>query len=154
VRIEHIYISSGHNFFGRFGQVAEEHPIMDVSQAECVADKGIVGDRFFDFKKNYKGQVTFFSLEVYKTLCRELHVTDKSPAVFRRNFVVSGVDLNTLIGKRFSIQGTEFEGIEECRPCPWMEQAFAPGAEALLKGNGGLRARVLTDGTLRVASVK
>jgi MOSC domain-containing protein YiiM len=149
VRIEHIYISPGHNFFGRHGQPPGEHPIIEVKQAQCVAGKGIVGDRFFEYKKDYKGQITFFSLEVYENLCRELQVSDKSPAAFRRNIVVGGIDLNTLIGQRFILQDTEFEGIEECRPCPWMDQAFASGAETLLKGRGGLRARILTDGMLQ-----
>jgi len=43
----------------------------------------------------------------------------------------------------------EFKGIEECRPCAWMDQAFAPGAEQLLKGRGGLRARILSNGFLK-----
>jgi MOSC domain-containing protein YiiM len=38
----------------------------------------------------------------------------------------------------------------ECKPCYWMDEAIAPGAEALLQGRGGLRARILTSGTLRV----
>jgi MOSC domain-containing protein YiiM len=151
VRIEHIYISPGHNFFGHHGKPPAKHPILEVKEAHCVAEKGIVGDRFFDYKKNYKGQITFFSLEVYEDLCRVLHVSDKSPTAFRRNIVVSGIDLNKLIGQRFTIQAVQFEGTEECRPCPWMDQAFAPGAEALLKGRGGLRARILTNGMLQKA---
>ena len=149
MRIEHIYISTGHNFFGHHGQPPGKHPMIEIKQAQCVAEKGIMGDRFFDYKKDYKGQITFFSQEIYEDLCRLLHVFDKSPAAFRRNIVVSGIDLNTLIGQRFVIQDTEFEGIEECRPCAWMDRAFALGTENLLKGRGGLRARILTDGTLQ-----
>jgi MOSC domain-containing protein YiiM len=54
-----------------------------------------------------------------------------------------------LIGRRFSIQGVLFEATEECRPCHWMDNAVAPGAEEWLKGRGGLRCRVLSDGVLR-----
>jgi MOSC domain-containing protein YiiM len=61
-----------------------------------------------------------------------------------------GVDLNTLIGSEFEVQGVRFEGVRECSPCYWMDQAFAPGAEAWLKGRGGLRARILTAGWLKV----
>jgi MOSC domain-containing protein YiiM len=68
----------------------------------------------------------------------------------RRNVVTQGIDLNQLIGKRFSIQGVLFEGVCECKPCYWMDRAIAPGAEDLLRGRGGLRARILTSGTLRV----
>src|SRR4029077_13783233 len=31
----------------------------------------------------------------------------------------------------------------------WMDGAFAPGAQEFLKGRGGLRAKILTDGLLR-----
>jgi hypothetical protein len=65
--------------------------------------------------------------------------------------ITRGVDLNALIGNEFEVQGVRFRGTEECRPCYWMDQAFAPGAEKFLKGQGGLRATILTDGTLRVA---
>ena len=60
-----------------------------------------------------------------------------------------GVDLNKLIGQDFEIQGVHFHGTQECRPCYWMDRAVGPGAEEFLKGRGGLRARILTDGTLR-----
>ena len=42
-----------------------------------------------------------------------------------------------------------FAGVEQCKPCHWMDSALGPGAEAWLQGRGGLRARILTDGVLR-----
>jgi MOSC domain-containing protein YiiM len=80
-----------------------------------------------------------------------LGVGDKGPGAARRNVVTSGVDLNSLIGRRFELQGVVFEGIWECSPCYWMDSAIGPGAEQALRGSGGLRARILTDGTLRVS---
>jgi hypothetical protein len=47
------------------------------------------------------------------------------------------------------VQGVRFFGTEECRPCYWMDGVFAPGAQEFLRGRGGLRARILTDGCLR-----
>lgn len=126
--------------------------MLEVESVPCVAGRGLEGDRFFDFKPNYKGQVTFFAIEVYRRLCTELSVENRSPAVFRRNIITEGVDLNTLIGQEFEVQGVRFLGTAECTPCYWMDQAFAPGAETALKGNGGLRAKILTDGVLRVES--
>jgi MOSC domain-containing protein YiiM len=76
-------------------------------------------------------------------------VHDRDTSVFRRNVIVSDVDLNALIGKEFEVQGITFKGTEEAKPCYWMNQAFAEGAEKALMGNGGLRARILTDGVLR-----
>lgn len=116
---------------------------------ECLAGRGICGDRYFDFKDNYKGQITFFSLEVFDELCRALQIQDCSPSVVRRNVITRDVDLNELIGHDFEIQGVYFRGTQECSPCYWLDRAVAPGAEKFLKGRGGLRARILTDGTLR-----
>lgn len=145
-----IYLSAGHNFFGRHNKTALAHGIVSVPQAECVAGSGLVGDRFFEHKPGYKGQVTFFSSEVFEFLCQSLGLQDKDPSALRRNVLTRGLDLNALIGKTFSIQGLQFEGTEECRPCYWMDTALAPGAEAFLKGRGGLRAKILTGGVLRV----
>jgi MOSC domain-containing protein YiiM len=150
VRIRHIYISAGHNYFGHHGQAPSTHPMIERDSIECVAGSGIVGDRFFNFKPDYSGQITFFSWEIYERLCTELNL-QKPPWVFRRNVIASGVDLNSLIGKEFAIQGVRFLGRKECSPCYWMDQAFGPGAEKFLEGQGGLRAAILTNGTLRVA---
>ena len=115
----------------------------------CVAGRGIEGDRFFDHKENYKGQITFFSSEVFEEICSQLGVPGKSPGVTRRNVITEGVDLNSLVGVEFEIQGLRFAGIAECTPCYWMDLAIATGAEKLLQGRGGLRAQVLTGGILR-----
>lgn len=148
-RIEHLYLSPGHNYFGHHGQPAGEHPMIEVDVVECVANRGLRGDRFFDYKENYKGQITFFAGELYDELCAQFGVIDREPWAFRRNVITRGVDLNTLIGQTFTVQGIRFEGVAECSPCYWMDQAFAPGTEAALKGRGGLRARILDDGWLR-----
>jgi MOSC domain-containing protein YiiM len=150
IRVEHLFISPGHNYFGHHGQAAGEHPLVEVQEVECVAGKGLFGDRFFDFKDNYKGQITFFAREVFDDVCGQVGVTGISPGVTRRNVITSGVDLNSLIGKTFEVQGVQFEGVCECSPCYWMNGAIGPGAEAALHGRGGLRARILTDGVLRV----
>ena len=147
--VRSLYLSPGHNYFGHHGQEPGTHPVQEVKELECVAGHGIRGDRFFDYKSDYKGQITFFSSEVFADVCRAVGVNAKSPGAARRNVITEGVDLNTLIGKRFSVQGVEFEGVCECSPCYWMDRAIAPGAEEALKGRGGLRARILTDGVLR-----
>ena len=52
--IHHLYISAGHDFYGRHGKRREEHAITDHDEIELVAGRGIVGDRFFDYKEDYK----------------------------------------------------------------------------------------------------
>ena len=146
----HLYVSPGHNYFGHHGQPAGASPIREVREARCVAGLGLEGDRFFGKDAHDKGQITFFADEVYQSLCEQLNIRDKPSSVFRRNAITRGVDLNQFIGQEFEVQGVRFIGTEECRPCYWMDHAFGPGAEAALRGRGGLRARILTTGTLRI----
>lgn len=149
--IVQLFISPGHNFFGHHGQPAGKSPLVEINDVECVAGRGLRGDRFFDFQEDYKGQITFFAREVFDDVCRRLGVVVASPGVTRRNAITRGIDLNHLIGARFTLQGIEFDGVCECKPCYWMDQAIAPGAEAALQGRGGLRARILSSGTLRTS---
>ena len=123
--------------------------MIEVPVIECVAGRGIRGDRYFDFKDDYKGQITFFSLDVFDELCAALALHDSSPTAARRNVVTRGVDLNKLIGGEFEVQGIHLYGTEESAPCYWMDRAFAAGAKDFLKGRGGLRAKILSDGKLR-----
>jgi MOSC domain-containing protein YiiM len=149
MEICHLYISPGHNFFGHHGREPDEYPALEVQMIECRAGHGIHGDRFFDYREDYKGQITFFSLEVFDALCGALQLQDCSPALVRRNVITRHVDLNELVGQDFEVQGVLFHGTDECRPCYWMDRAIGPGAEEFLKGRGGLRARILSDGQLR-----
>jgi MOSC domain-containing protein YiiM len=149
IRVCQLFISPGHNFCGHRGQQPGGHAIVEQEQVECVAGRGLRGDRFFDHKQDYKGQIMLFSLEVFDALRRELDLAKAQPQATRRNVFVRGEDLNSLIGRQFEIQGVRFEGTEECKPCDWMDHALGPGACAWMRGRGGLRARILTDGVLR-----
>jgi len=152
-QILHLYVSPGHNYFGRHGMAADNYPILEQTEISCIAGRGIEGDRFFDYKPDYKGQITFFAEEVYHSLSEELNVQGVSPSVFRRNAVTRGLDLNALIGVEFTVQGVRFLGTSECKPCYWMNSAFHPHAEDRLRGRGGLRAKILTSGHLSVSTV-
>jgi MOSC domain-containing protein YiiM len=152
IHVRQLFISPGHNFFGHHGQPAGQNPVTEVNQVDCVAGHGLRGDRFFDFKQDYKGQITFFSEEVFQALRRELNLPQAQFSATRRNALVVGVDLNSLIGTEFEIQGVRFAGVEQCKPCHWMDAALGPGAEAWLQGRGGMRARILSDGVLQRAA--
>jgi MOSC domain-containing protein YiiM len=148
-RIRHLYISPGHNFFGRHGLTPGGHPMLEVDAVQCWAGRGLEGDRFLDFKPDYKGQATLLAWETYERLCAQLAVSDRPPSVFRRNIITEGLDLPALIGAEFELQGVRFLGTQESAPCHWMNRAFAEGAEEAMRGHGGLRVQILTDGELR-----
>jgi MOSC domain-containing protein YiiM len=148
-RIEGIFVSAGHNYFGHAGREPDRHPAVERAEAVFVAGAGIQGDRFFRQEGHHKGQVTFFAMEVFEEVRGRVGAPDCPPEAVRRNVFTRGVDLDALIGRRFSMQGVDFEGVEECRPCYWMDGAVGPGAEELMRGRGGLRARILRGGVLR-----
>jgi hypothetical protein len=70
----------------------------------------------------------------------------------RRNVITRGLDLVALYDIEFELQGVRFRGMGECKPCHWMDHAFGPGAEDALQGRGGLRAKIVIGGKLRVAA--
>ena len=84
VMIRHLYISPKHNFFGHHGGPAGKSPILERAQIECVAGQGIRGDRFFNYRESYKGQITFFAFETYELLCERFDVNDRPASVLPR----------------------------------------------------------------------
>jgi len=149
--IRHLFISPSHNFFGHHGNPAGESPVLEVPEIECVAGRGIRGDRFFDHKPDYKGQITFFAWENLLQMWEELQIPQETriASATRRNVISVGMDLKELIGEAFEIQGVEFLGTEECSPCAWMNEVIHPEAKSWMRGRGGLRARILSDGALK-----
>jgi len=152
--LEAIYVSPGHDYWGKHGEGRLQHGINSLNEVECVASMGLRGDRYFSYRPDYKGQVTFFSAEIVDEVRQHFKLRNLPSSVFRRNLIVRGVDLKCWMGKRFRFQDVEFEGSQECRPCYWMDRAIAPGGEDFLKGGfrGGLRARVISSGILRIGS--
>lgn len=154
ITIKHLFISPGHNYYGRYGKGSLDHQIEECGELKLVAGKGVEKDRFFEYQENYKGQITFFDWSVYELVRDEVVKGELSPAAFRRNVVMVGVDLNVLIGKHFRIGELEFTGSCECAPCFWMDEACADGAHEFLKGRGGLRARIIKGGILRLGNAE
>jgi len=66
--IEQLYLSPGHNFFGHHGKAPGTNATREVAELQCLAGRGIAGDRFLDYKPDYAGQITFFEREVFDAL--------------------------------------------------------------------------------------
>ncbi len=145
-----IFISPGHDYWGRRGEGRLQNGIQECQSVECVAGRGLVGDRYFDYRKDFKGQVTFFELETVEAIRERAKLPNLPASVFRRNLIVSGVRLKGLMGKQFLFQGVEFEGSQECKPCHWMDRVVDEGTEAFMKSEfrGGLRAKIISSGVL------
>lgn len=120
-------------------------------QVECHAGKGIVGDRYYDIKEDFKGQVTFISYDLHAKMQSEFN-EEIDIKNYRRNIFVTGLNPLELVGRKFKVGDVEFLGTEDCAPCKFMDQFTAKGALSWMKQHqsGGLRAKVLTDGYLKV----
>lgn len=153
VRLAHIFVSPDHNYFGKPKDGPGLHPTHDVAEVQARAGRGLVGDRYYGAPAHFDAQVTFIAGEVFDALRAEFNRPELSPILARRNLVVYGANLNQLVGQAFSLafddHVVEFLGAKPCSPCAWMDAALAPGAHRFLRGRGGLRARVVTDGVLR-----
>ncbi len=147
--LRYLYLAESHNYVGHFGREPGTSPMLQVQRLPVRAGRGIPGDRFFDWRPDFKGQISFFANEVLEDIASRFPGQRLLPSMVRRNVITAQVDLNAWIGREFQCQGIHFFGTEECRPCHWMNVAIGPGAESAMKGRGGLRARILTDGYLR-----
>ena len=118
---------------------------------EAIPGVGLRGDRYAE-KKNRRpaDEVTLIELEHIEafTQATGLLLTPEMP---RRNLVTRGVRLEGLLGRRVSVGGEAvLEGLEPCEPCKLFAKRTHPEILAFFAGKGGLRARIVTGGTIRV----
>jgi hypothetical protein len=128
---------------------AEAAPVA-VDRAAARAGRGLVGDRYFDGRgtfSNAHGRGHDLTLVEAEAL-EDLGLIE--PADARRNVVTRGIDLNALVGRRFTVGGVECFGQRLCEPCAHLERLTRPGVLRGFIHRGGLRADVLTDGEITV----
>ena len=131
-----------------------EAPMQFVERARAIPGQGLEGDRYF-YKQGtfYKPQpdreLTLIEAEAIEAMKRELDV-DYGLSDSRRNIVTRDVPLNHLVGKEFWIGGVKARGLRLCEPCSHLQklshQKVLPG----LVHRGGLRAQILSEGTIQV----
>ncbi|MCX9157688.1 MOSC domain-containing protein [Niveibacterium sp. 24ML] len=130
---------------------AQDAPMNSVQQVDAVAGCGLRGDRYFkpDGNADPASQITLIERECIDAFVAEtgLALSHDQP---RRNLVTEGVRLNDLCGKRFRVGDVELEGIELCEPCSTFAQRTYRQVVKTFVGKGGLRARIVTSGTINV----
>lgn len=95
-------------------------------------------------------QVTFIAAEDLDDIERETGVGVKK-GEHRRNVVTRGISLKTLRrGERFRIGEAVFEYRGPRSVCRYIERLTEPGMTQALKGRGGVCARVIENGMVRV----
>ncbi len=124
-----------------------------VSFARAVAGHGLEGDRYFTGLGTYSKNpgtgrhVTLIELEAIEALKRE-YTVEIEPGQARRNIVTRGVALNHLVGRKFSVGEARLRGMRLCEPCTHLGKLTVHGARRGLIHRGGLRAEILTGGTI------
>lgn len=127
---------------------ARDVAMSEVESVEAVTGVGLVGDRYGG--GSGKRGVTLLQAEHLPVIAALAGHASVAPATLRRNLVVEGIPLVALKGNRFRIGDVLLEGTDDCDPCSRMEDALGPGGYNAMRGMGGLCARILDGGTLRV----
>ena len=130
--------------------------MQQVENIEAVAGVGLAGDRyakgigFYSPRPTDPGarEVTLIEAETLDAL--RTSGIQLAPVEHRRNLTVRGQALSELVGRRFTVGEAELEGIKDCPPCVHLEEMTGKQLVQALATSGGLRARIVVGGTIRV----
>ena len=124
-------------------------PLAAVDRVDAVAGYGLAGDHYAS-KNNGKRQVTLIQAEHLEAVAKLLGKPEVRPEWVRRNILVSGINLYALRDRRFRIGDTVLEGAGTCDPCSRMEEALDAGGYNAMRGHGGIIARIVDGGMIRL----
>ena len=123
-------------------------PVRKLDQVNAIADCGLEGD-------HYSGpggtrQVTLIQREHLQAVSRFMGSGDLDFTCTRRNLEVSGINLLSFKGKKFLIGKVVLEYSGECHPCSRMEQGLGLGGYNAMRGHGGITAKIVSGGEIRI----
>lgn len=128
---------------------ARRQPMIETDVVEARIGMGLTGDRFSGSATS-KRQVTLIQAEHLDVIARLLGRDSVHPALLRRNIAVGGINLLALHGATFRIGSAVFEATGGCHPCSRMEEALGAGGYNAMRGHGGITARVIEAGLIRI----
>jgi len=129
-----------------------EAPLESVEEVRAIPGRGLEGDRYFDHAdKLPKRELTLVEAEAIEAFRSEFKI-DFGLDATRRNIVTRGVPLNHLVGKEFWVGEVKARGVQLCEPCATLQRLSHPKVLPGLLHRGGLRAQILTEGTIRVGA--
>lgn len=128
---------------------AKQAELIEPDQAALDEHDGLVGDHWAG-RRSRKRQLTLIQAEHLPAIAALADHESVAPALLRRNLMVEGVNLLALREQRFHIGSVVLEGTGHCHPCSRMEKALGPGGYNAVRGHGGITARVVSGGTIRL----
>ncbi|HXR01403.1 MAG TPA: MOSC domain-containing protein [Pseudomonas sp.] len=126
--------------------------MIELDAVEVRREAGLTGDHARPGPRNAR-QVTFIQWEhlaVISSLMDRAEDHPLRPQDLRRNIVISGINLFSLKNRRFCIGQAVFETTGWCQPCARLEQRLGHGTFQAVRGHGGITARVLQSGIVRL----
>tara|TARA_Y100000591_G_scaffold127385_1_gene109086 strand:- start:191 stop:634 length:444 start_codon:yes stop_codon:yes gene_type:complete len=124
--------------------------IVNVSEIELIAGKGIKGDRHFQDYNDPYNQLSIIESENINEYNKKYDLN--IPYLnFRRNIITEGIKLNDLIGKKILIGEIQLNVIDLCRPCRHLAEKL--GKDNIIKEflrKGGIRCEIINDGKISV----
>lgn len=128
---------------------AHRAPMRVVSAAAAEVGRGLHGDRYAE-SPGTKRQVTLIQAEHLPLIAAQTGHAAVPPEWLRRNLVISGINLLALKDRTFRIGAVLLEGTGLCHPCSRMEEVLGAGGYNVMRGHGGITARVLHGGQIRI----
>ena len=122
--------------------------VVALAGVNAVTDVGLEGDHHARAGGNR--QVTLIQAEHLKVVASIVGREQVQPDWLRRNILVSGISVHALRDRRFRIGEALLEGTGACEPCSRMEAALGPGGYNAMRGHGGITARILEGGMIRL----
>jgi MOSC domain-containing protein YiiM len=127
---------------------ASRATLQEVDAVEAQTENGLTGDRYAG--QNGKRQVTLIQAEHLVAAGAILQRGPIDPQLTRRNIVVSGINLLALKDQKFQIGEAILEMTGKCFPCQRMEENLGPGGYNAMRGHGGITARVIKGGSIKL----
>ncbi|MDX9671080.1 MULTISPECIES: MOSC domain-containing protein [unclassified Pseudomonas] len=127
-------------------------PMLELDAVEARLEAGLTGDHARPGVRNAR-QVTLIQFEhlaVIGALMGRPADQPMRPEDLRRNLVISGINLFSLKGRRFRIGQAILETTGWCQPCARLQNNLGPGTFQAVRGHGGITARVLQSGIIRL----
>lgn len=131
-------------------------PMQRVPEVRAVVGRGLEGDRYFYEAGSFSRwpgphrEVTLIAEEDLAEMAAETGIV-LAPIESRRNLLVRGVPLGELLKQEFVVGPVRLRGMRICQPCKYLARLTEqPDLVPALVHRGGLRARILTDGVMRV----
>jgi MOSC domain-containing protein YiiM len=124
-------------------------PLQSVNQVLAQEGAGLEGDHFSG-RGQSKRQVTLISAEHIEAVASMLHREEIDPGLLRRNIMVKGINLLALKDKQFKVGEAVLEMSGLCHPCSRMEENLGAGGYNAMRGHGGITARIIKEGVIRV----